>query len=122
MYIFGRAVVCVLLPVWGPLPLRSRFFYGFWHSFYGRRTVINIRYVGSVPQQPLFNPRTAINRLGRVVGPRRADYAYGVDAAPEARRARGRRRRRDNTLASPRRTVRAALGVGATVEKPVKWT
>ena len=50
---------------------------------------------------------------GRVVEPRRADYAYGVDAAPEARRARGRRRRRDNTLASPRRTVRAALGVGA---------
>ena len=54
---------------------------------------------------------------------RAADYAYDVDAAPEARRAR-RRRRRDNTLASPRRTIRAlaAVGVGATVEKPVKWT
>ena len=55
---------------------------------------------------------------------RAADYAYDVDAAPEARRARRRRRRRDNTLASPRRTIRAlaAVGVGATVEKPVKWT
>ena len=60
----------------------------------------------------------------RVVRQRRADYAYDVDAAPEARRARRRRRRRDNTLASPRRTIRAlaAVGVGATVEKPVKWT
>ena len=56
----------------------------------------------------------------RRAAPRR--LAYDVDAAPEARRARRRRRRRDNTLASPRRTVRAALGVGATVEKPVKWT
>ena len=61
---------------------------------------------------------------GSAVEPSRADYAYDVDAAPEARRARRRRRRRDNTLASPRRTIRAlaAVGVGATVEKPVKWT
>ena len=60
---------------------------------------------------------------GRAVEPRSADYAYDVDAAPEARRARRRRRRRDNTLASPRRIVRGQpLSVGATVEKPVKWT
>ena len=55
---------------------------------------------------------------------RRADNSYDVDAGREARRARRQRSRRDNTLASPRRTIRAlaAVGVGATVEKPVKWT
>ena len=54
---------------------------------------------------------------GRAVEPRSADYAYDVDAAPEARCARRRRRRQDNTLASPRRIVRGQpLSVGATVE------
>ena len=63
-------------------------------------------------------------RLVDAPSSRAADYAYDVDAAPEARPARRQRRRRDNTLASPRRTIRAlaAVGVGATVEKPVKWT
>ena len=62
-------------------------------------------------------------RLVDAPSSRAADYAYDVDAAPEARRARRRRRRRDNTLASPRRIVRGQpLSVGATVEKPVKWT
>ena len=48
---------------------------------------------------------------------RRADNSYDVDAGREVRRARRQRRRRDNTLASPRRTIRAlaAVGVGATV-------
>ena len=54
---------------------------------------------------------------GRAVEPRRADYAYDVDAAPEARRARRRRRRRGNTLASPRRTILALAAASARPEK-----
>ena len=60
---------------------------------------------------------------GRAVEPRRADYAYDVGAAPEARPARRQRRRRDNTLASASTNYSSpGSRVGATGEKPVKWT